>query len=449
MAELYAGIADDATASPVVRHRRRRARRAGSPGRERRRRGPGPTDRRAHDRSARHDRLHLGHDRTTQGLCDHARQPAHERAAEPRRGALDARTRRGQPRVPAAGAHAAEDHRPRRCPSGASSWRSPPTSRISRRSWRWSGRRWSSRCHGCSRRSSTARSTRPMPKATAASSTSRSKSPSAGPRTTQPGGHHPITGLEHAALERLVYRKLQAVFGGRMRFAVSGGGPLGERLTHFFNGIGVKIFEGYGLTETSPTLTVNRADAWKPGTVGTPLAATSIRIADDGEILAKGPQVFQGYWHNEARDRRGVRRRRMVPDRRHRDARRRRLPPDHGSQEGDSSSPPSGKNVAPAPLEDRLRAHPLISEAVVVGDARPFIAALITLDPEARHQVGDPARPRRRADVGLGGERRPAGGHPVRSRRRNRSVSLGRIDPGVRVAARGTRPSPPVSSPRR
>ena len=113
------------------------------------------------------------------------------------------------------------------------------------------------------------------------------------------GGFHPITGIAHAALERMVYRKLQAVFGGRMRFVVSGGAPLGERLTHFFNGIGVMIFEGYGLTETSPVLTVNRADAWKPGTVGTPLASTSIRIADDGEILVKGPQVFQGYWQND------------------------------------------------------------------------------------------------------------------------------------------------------
>jgi long-chain acyl-CoA synthetase len=195
-------------------------------------------------------------------------------------------------------------------------------------------------------------------------------------------GRHPITGLAHAALTPLVYRKLQAVFGGRMRFAVSGGGPLGERLTHFFDGVGVKIFEGYGLTETSPTLTVNREDAWKPGTVGIPLAATSIRIADDGEILAKGPQVFQGYWRNEA-------------------ATEETFDDDGWFRTGDVGVidedgflritgrkkelivTASGKNVAPAPLEDRLRAHPLISQAVVVGDARPFIAALITLDPEA------------------------------------------------------------------
>jgi long-chain acyl-CoA synthetase len=198
----------------------------------------------------------------------------------------------------------------------------------------------------------------------------------------QAGGHHPITSLEHAALTPLVYRKLQSVFGGRMRFAVSGGGPLGERLTHFFNGIGVKIFEGYGLTETSPTLTVNRADAWKPGTVGTPLAATSIRIAHDGEILAKGPQVFQGYWRNE-------------------DATEEMFDEDGWLLTGDVGLidddgflritgrkkelivTAAGKNIAPAPLEDRLRAHPLISQAVVVGDARPFIAALITLDPDA------------------------------------------------------------------
>ena len=208
------------------------------------------------------------------------------------------------------------------------------------------------------------------------------------------GRSRPINRLVHAALERLVYRKLQEVFGGRMRFAFSGGGPLGERLTHFFNGIGVRIFEGYGLTETSPTLTVNRADAWRPGTVGRPLAATAIRIDEDGEILAKGPQVFDGYWHNEAAtaatfDDDGW-----------------FLTGDIGALDDDGFLritgrkkeiivTAAGKNVAPAPLEDRLRAHPLISQAVVVGDARPFIAALITLDPEATtgwaidHGLGD------------------------------------------------------------
>jgi long-chain acyl-CoA synthetase len=208
------------------------------------------------------------------------------------------------------------------------------------------------------------------------------------------GGHHPITGLEHAALDRLVYRKLQAVFGGRMRFAVSGGGPLGARLTHFFNGVGVRIFEGYGLTETSPTLTVNRADAWKAGTVGSPLAATSIRIADDGEILAKGPQVFKGYWHNE------VATAEMFDDDGWFVTGDIGLLDEHGflritGRKKELIVTAAGKNVAPAPLEDRLRAHPLISQVVVVGDARPFIAALITLDPEAvaawasEHGLGD------------------------------------------------------------
>jgi long-chain acyl-CoA synthetase len=196
------------------------------------------------------------------------------------------------------------------------------------------------------------------------------------------GGRHPIIGLAHIAMDHLVYRKLRAAFGGRMRFAFSGGGPLGERLTHFFNGIGVRIFEGFGLTETSPTLTINRADAWKPGTVGAPLASTSIRIADDGEILAKGPQVFQGYWNDDAAtsevfDDDGW-----------------FLTGDIGALDDDGFLritgrkkelivTAAGKNVAPAPLEDRLRAHPLISQAVVMGDARPFISALITLDAEA------------------------------------------------------------------
>jgi len=196
-------------------------------------------------------------------------------------------------------------------------------------------------------------------------------------------GHaNPPTAVEHAAFDRLVYGKLRDVFGGELRSAFSGGGPLGARLTHFFCGIGVKVLEGYGLTETSPTLTVNRADAWKPGTVGRPVAGTTIRIADDGEILAKGPQVFQGYWHNDA-------------------ATAETFDEDGWFRTGDIGEldddgflhitgrkkellvTAAGKNVAPAPLEDRLRAHPFISQAVVVGDNRPFIAALLTLDGEA------------------------------------------------------------------
>ena len=142
------------------------------------------------------------------------------------------------------------------------------------------------------------------------------------------------------------------------------------------------MFEGYGLTETSPTLTVNRAGAWKPGTVGLPVAATTIKIAPDGEILAKGPQVFPGYWHNEA-------------------ANAETFDADGWFKTGDIGTldeegflritgrkkelivTAAGKNVAPAPLEDRLRAHPLISQAVVVGDNRPFIAAMITIDEES------------------------------------------------------------------
>jgi len=191
----------------------------------------------------------------------------------------------------------------------------------------------------------------------------------------------PVVGFEHAVFDKLVYGKIRAAFGGHLRFAFSGGGPLGDRLTHFFNGIGVKILEGYGLTETSPTLTANRSEAWKPGTVGRPVAGTTIRIADDGEILAKGPQVFQGYWHNPAASED------TFVDGFFRTG-------DVGELDAEGYLritgrlkelivTAAGKNVAPAPLEDRLRAHPLISQAVVIGDRQPFIAALLALDDEA------------------------------------------------------------------
>jgi long-chain acyl-CoA synthetase len=198
----------------------------------------------------------------------------------------------------------------------------------------------------------------------------------------QSDGFHPVTTVEHAAFEPLVYSKIREAFGSRLRFAFSGGGPLGERLTHFFNGIGVKVLEGYGLTETSPTLTVNSAEAWKPGTVGRPVAGTSIKIALDGEIFAKGPQVFPGYWRNDAAtadtfDDEGWFKTGDIGE-----------IDDEGfvritGRKKDLIVTAAGKNVAPEPLEDQLRAHPLISQAIVVGDSRPFIAALLTVDVEA------------------------------------------------------------------
>jgi len=200
--------------------------------------------------------------------------------------------------------------------------------------------------------------------------------------------------LRHGLFDRLVYAKLRAAVGGQVRFAVSGGAPLGERLGHFFRGAGITILEGYGLTETSAAATVNRPGRNKIGTVGLPLPGVGIKIADDGEILLRGPNVFPGYWHNKQ-------------------ASAEALDQDGWFRSGDIGSldeegflqvtgrkkelivTAGGKNVAPAVLEDRLRAHPLISQCLVVGDGRPFIAALITLDPEGldfwRQQHGKPA----------------------------------------------------------
>jgi long-chain acyl-CoA synthetase len=198
------------------------------------------------------------------------------------------------------------------------------------------------------------------------------------------GPGRPSFGLraQHAVFDRLVYGKLRAALGGRTEFAVSGGAALSERLSHFFRGIGVTVLEGYGLTETTAATTVNRPDRNKIGTVGQPLPGVAIKIADDGEILISGKNVFPGYWHNEA-------------------ATKEVFAEDGWFATGDIGEldeegflkitgrkkemivTAGGKNVAPAVLEDRLRSHALISQCMVVGDGKPFVAALITLDPEA------------------------------------------------------------------
>jgi long-chain acyl-CoA synthetase len=187
---------------------------------------------------------------------------------------------------------------------------------------------------------------------------------------------------QHALFDRLVYGKLRAALGGRCGHAISGGAPLGERLAHFYRGIGVTVYEGYGLTETSPATNVNRDNGVRIGTVGRPLPGVTIRIDDDGEVLVRGDIVFQGYWNNpeataEAIDEAGW-----------------FHTGDLGELDDDGFLritgrkkeiivTAGGKNVAPAVLEDRVRAHALISQCMVVGDRQPFIAALITIDPDA------------------------------------------------------------------
>jgi long-chain acyl-CoA synthetase len=186
----------------------------------------------------------------------------------------------------------------------------------------------------------------------------------------------------HAVFDKLVYARLREALGGRTTYAISGGAPLGDRLAHFFRGIGVPVLEGYGLTETTAALTVNLPDAQKIGTVGRPLPGTEVRVGDGGELLFRGGQVFPGYWRND-------------------EATRAALDPDGWFHSGDIGEiddegfvritgrmkeiivTAGGKNVAPAALEDPIRAHPLVSQCMVVGDGKPFIAALITLDAEA------------------------------------------------------------------
>ena len=199
---------------------------------------------------------------------------------------------------------------------------------------------------------------------------------------------------EHALFDRLVYSKLRAALGGKARWAVSGGAALAPRLGHFFRGVGVAVLEGYGLTETTAAVSVNRPDRQKIGSVGLPLPGVAVRIADDGEVQIRGKTIFPGYWQNEK-------------------ATAEAFTEDGWFRSGDIGElddegfltitgrakeiivTAGGKNVAPAVLEDRLRSHLIIGQSMVVGDGKPFVAALITIDDETfgpwKERHGKPA----------------------------------------------------------
>jgi long-chain acyl-CoA synthetase len=186
--------------------------------------------------------------------------------------------------------------------------------------------------------------------------------------------------LQHAIFDKLVYKKLRAAMGGRVKYAVSGGGPLGARLGHFYRSIGLTVLEGYGLTETTAPVSIGRPKKLRIGKVGLMLPGTGIKIADDGEILLRGNNILRGYWRNEAATKAAF--------------------DGEWFRSGDIGEiddegfisitgrkkelivTAGGKNVAPTALEDPLRANPLVGQAIVIGDQRPFVSALVSLDPE-------------------------------------------------------------------
>ncbi|MFF1375484.1 AMP-dependent synthetase/ligase [Streptomyces sp. NPDC058308] len=186
--------------------------------------------------------------------------------------------------------------------------------------------------------------------------------------------------IKYKVFDKLVYSKLRAVLGGRGEYAISGGAPLGERLGHFFRGIGFTVLEGYGLTESCAATAFNPWDRQKIGTVGQPLPGSVVRIADDGEVLLHGEHLFKEYWNNE-----GATEEALADGWFHTG--------DIGTLDEDGYLritgrkkeiivTAGGKNVAPAVIEDRIRAHALVAECMVVGDGRPFVGALVTVDDE-------------------------------------------------------------------
>ena len=193
------------------------------------------------------------------------------------------------------------------------------------------------------------------------------------------GKMSPVLKLKHGLFDKLVFSKIRHGMGGRVEAAISGGAPLGERLGHFYRGAGVTILEGYGLTETTAGATLNLTKHLRVGSVGRPIPGTSVKIAEDGEVLIKGPIVMRGYWQNDKANEEV-----FTSDRWFRSGDLGKLD-DQGylyivGRKKELIVTAGGKNVAPAVLEDRLRAHPLVSQCIVLGDNQPFIAAMITID---------------------------------------------------------------------
>ncbi|WP_042387795.1 AMP-dependent synthetase/ligase [Streptacidiphilus melanogenes] len=207
-------------------------------------------------------------------------------------------------------------------------------------------------------------------------------------------GPGPGLGLRaaHALYDLLVYRRVRKALGGSVRYAISGGSALDPRLAMFFFGCGIVIYQGYGLTETSAATTVTPPLDPRPASVGRPVPGATIRIAEDGEVLLRGGSVFTGYWNNAAATEAAL--------------------PDSWLATGDLGQldadgyltivgrkkdilvTSGGKNVSPSPLEDRLRSRPPVGQCLVVGDGRHYVAALVTLDPEAvAHWLGVRRRP--------------------------------------------------------
>jgi long-chain acyl-CoA synthetase len=201
-------------------------------------------------------------------------------------------------------------------------------------------------------------------------------------RETERAGRKPGFGLrkKYKFADEKVLSKIRGLFGGRLRLAVSGAAPINPDILHFFDAAGVLVLEGWGMTETSTAATISSPDDFKIGTIGRPFPGCEVRIAADGEILVKGPNVFQGYYKNEEATRETI-----VDGWLHTG--------DLGEIDSDGFIKitgrkkdiiitAGGKNITPANLEAEIKQHPLVSQCVVVGDRRPYLVALVTLDPE-------------------------------------------------------------------